>query len=62
MKGNKHTKNREKQITNKKISKSNIKIVDDIFHLMKFLTNTDENTHPIVIKTIEIYHSKIDYL
>ena len=63
MKENKHTqKTREKQITNKKNSKSNIKIVNDILHLMKFLINTDESTHPIVIQTIEIYNSKIDYL
>ena len=58
----KQTHKRQRKGNNKKISKSKIKIVDDIFYLMKFLINTDENTHPIIIQTIEIYHSKIDYL
>ena len=57
--GNKHKKNREKQITNKKNTKSNIKTVDENLHLIKFLINTDESTHPIIIQTIEIYNLKI---
>ena len=57
----KKTKNKKKTIKKKKKkSRSNIKIADDILHLMKFLVNTDKSTHPIIIQTIEIYNSKID--
>ena len=66
---NRFDKNNEQKQANKKQRKANKqkkfreqqKIADDILYLMKSLLNTGESTL-LIVKTIDIYNSKIGYL